>query len=223
MGIADREFKQDEALRRRDTQTEREPAVTPLPDETARWQRWIEEYVAAQLVVMDEVIGRAIAMERRDFRAALKTEVDLIRRELDVLRTEVGVRNLQSEVAAARADVPKLPDIEARVSAKQTEMRKEIAHLKRELAQTKDRLAYARVDIGQVEFGLKQLEKKPPTVEIKMQTRDSQFTLKDDDPETSALWRQFVAQAFADNARGAAVSVAGHILSPAGYGNGASN
>ena len=71
-----------------------------------------------------DVLANIIADLRREMRAAFESEIGLIKRELAVLRTEVAVRNLQSEVADARANISKLPDVEARLDAKQAETRK---------------------------------------------------------------------------------------------------
>ena len=170
------------------------PAPPIAPGEQVAWWQWVDTRIAHDIeTLVDtlyEAIGQVIATERRSARA----EVDLLRRQLAQLRAEFdadrGLKALQAEVAAARADVPKLPDVEARFAAKHAEARREIASLKKELEATRARLTLVHTELGTVRY---QFEKKSPkpVVTVSFNTPESSFVVQDDDPAASEAWRRF--------------------------------
>jgi hypothetical protein len=119
-----------------------------------------------------------------------------LEREIFVLRSELAlerqVRALHDEVAAARAGVPKLPAIEARVNAKQSKLAAEQARLERELAKTKDRINKMRVEQSQADCRFAQhLKQSEPAVELHFQTASASFAVRDLHPDAAAAWRDF--------------------------------
>ena len=114
---------------------------------------------------------RALSAKAADIeRTQCETEYDLLRRELAVLRGEVGVERgfqaLKAEIAVAKAEIPKVPAIEARIDAELATHKAEQKRLERELAKTKDRVGKLRVDQSVTDFSLKKLEEaQQPVVE----------------------------------------------------------
>jgi hypothetical protein len=135
----------------------------------------------------------------KDDRLRMQSESHLLRRELTTLREEVaierGLQALKAEIAAAKAEVPKVPAIEARINAKQSALAAEQARLDRELAKTKDRLGKLRVDQSVTDHGLKELQRaQKPVVELRFESVDGQFTMRDMHPDAAAAWRRFVRE-----------------------------
>jgi chromosome segregation ATPase len=142
---------------------------------------------------------RALSAKAADIeRTQRETEYDLLRRELAVLRGEVGVERrlqaLKAEIAVAKAEIPQVPAIEARVTAELAAHKTEIERLEAQLKTTKDRLSNLR------DYTLTQMERKQakraapePAIEIKLETSATQFVMRDIDPAAMDAWRNFVA------------------------------
>jgi chromosome segregation ATPase len=135
--------------------------------------------------------------------AATCRELELSKRELALLQREIGleraVRVLHDEVEAAKTEIPRLPEIEARVGAKQSKLAAEQKRLGEELAKQKDRIGKLRVDQSVTEYGLKEDLKElkraqQPVVELKFESVDGQFTMRDMHPDAAAAWRRFVRE-----------------------------
>ena len=150
---------------------------------------------------MEEAIGQALGMKAAELRRAFRDEVDPLRRQVAQLRAEFDAdRNLKAlhkEIEDARRDVPRLPDVEARFAAKQAEAKREIASLKKELAATRERLTLVHTELGQVRY---QVGKSPkPAVTVTLNTPESSFIVRDDDPAASAAWQRFVENVVESN------------------------
>ena len=142
---------------------------------------------------------RALSAKAADIeRTQRETEYDLLRRELAVLRGEVGVERgfqaLKAEIAVAKAEIPQVPAIEARVTAELAAHKTETERLEAQLKTTKDRLSNLR------DYTLTQMERKQakratpePAIEIKLETSATQFVMRDIDPAAMDAWRNFVA------------------------------
>ena len=154
---------------------------------------------------MREAVGQALGMKAGEVRAQLRDEIDLLRRQLTQLRAEFdaarGLEALQAEIAAARASVPKLPDLEAQFESKQSETRRELARLKHELASTKERLTLVHTELATTRFNLSRLESAPPkpVITVSLNTPDSSFVVKDDDPSAATAWREFLENVARNN------------------------
>ena len=168
------------------------------PGEQVSWWEWVQRHVDYRLEALEEAIGQALGMKAGELRRALTAEIDLLKRQVAQLRAEFdadrNLRALQAEIQAARADVPKFPDL----AAKQTEMRKEVANLKRELEATRNRLTLVHIELGTTRY---QLEKKfaKPTVTVTLNTPEFSFVVKDDDPSASAAWQRFMENVVESN------------------------
>jgi hypothetical protein len=168
-------------------------------------RRELEQHRRETAVLLREQVlecGRALREEREQLDVATRRELELSKRELALLQKEIGLerglRALHEEVATARADIPRLPDIEARVDAKQTSLEAEVTRLRSELATTKDKLATLRAQHSQTQYGLDQLEREQskkvaPEIEIRLETANTHFVMRDIDPNAMEAWRQFVA------------------------------
>jgi hypothetical protein len=158
-----------------------------------------------------ELLQREVTMlrERQEQEDALtRYEIGIARREYAVLQKEIGleraVRALHDEVEAAKTEIPRLPEIEARVDAKQSKLAAEQKRLGEELAKQKDRIGKLRVDQSVTEYGLKEDLKElkraqQPVVELKFESVDGQFTMRDMHPDAATAWRRFVAEMVASN------------------------
>ena len=118
-----------------------------------------------------DILARLVAEQRKQMRAHVAAEVEGFKREIFVLREEMRlereVRALHDEVAAARADVPKIPEIEARTDAKQSKLAAEQKRLERELAKTKERLGKVHVNQSLTDYELrKHIKQSPVGVEL---------------------------------------------------------
>jgi hypothetical protein len=134
---------------------------------------------------------------------------ELLRRELAVLQKEVGleraVRALHDEVEFAKAEVPQVPAIEARIDSRLSEMAAEQKRLQDELQKTMNRVSKMRVNQSITEYSLKESLKElqhaqQPAVELKFVTEDGCcFSLKDANPGAVETWRRFAADLVAAN------------------------
>jgi chromosome segregation ATPase len=139
-------------------------------------------------------------------RAALaQDEGDALRREVAALREQIGLQreleSLRAQVAVAKAEIPKVPAIEARIDAELATHKAEQKRLEGELAKTKDRVGKLRVDQSVTDFSLKKLEQtQQPVVELKFVTEDGCcFSLKDAHPDAIETWRKFAHELVAAN------------------------
>ena len=99
--------------------------------------------IGGPVMDLSDAIGEALGMKARGAPRARRRD-RLLRRQLVQLRAEFdadrGIKALHAEVASARADVPKVPDLVAAFEAKQATLTREVATMKRELATTRDKL-----------------------------------------------------------------------------------
>jgi hypothetical protein len=81
------------------------------------WWEWVDARMDYRLDAYSKAVGQVIGTKTRETRegleredSAIKRELELLRREFTVLREEVGLerglRDLRSEVAEARKQVP---------------------------------------------------------------------------------------------------------------------
>ena len=109
-----------------DAVVERSAAVASGGSEEPWWQR-VENYVDTRIMELAEDAGK----QTWEWLAEVRREVELLRRELAVVRGEVAaverLRDLQNEVAEARAEVPKVPAIVDQLEAKQSRLERELA------------------------------------------------------------------------------------------------
>ena len=136
--------------------------------------------------------------------AMAQGEEDALRREVAALREQIGLQreleSLRAQVAVAKAEIPQVPAIEARLNGEQAELKRELDRQARELAKQKDRLGKLRVDQSMTDFSLKKLERaQQPVVELKFVTEDGQFTMRDMHPDAAAAWRRFARELVAAN------------------------
>lgn len=128
-----------------------------------------------------------------------------MRREVAALREQIGLQreleSLRAQVAVAKAEIPQVPAIEARLNGEQAELKRELDRQARELAKQKDRLGKLRVDQSMTDFSLKKLERaQQPVIELKFVTEDGCcFSLKDANPGAVETWRRFAADLVAAN------------------------
>ena len=165
------------------------------------------------LMLEDAVIRRDLDQLRRELEAQtrriddLRAEVVAARehgaRELSALREQIGVerglRDLRSEVSEAQQQIPQLPAIVSQLQAETTSARtdadKRIAALERELKSTKERLSRARVEQSITSYNLAELQRaQQPVVELKFESVDGQFIMKDMHPDAAQAWRLFVRE-----------------------------
>jgi hypothetical protein len=149
------------------------------------------------------VLAELIVELRQEMRAHVEAEVGKLAAEFALLQKEValerGFQALKAEIAAARADVPKVPEIEARVDARQSELAAEQKRLERELAKTKDRLGKVQVNQSVSDFELqKHIKQSKPAVELHFETSASSFVVRDLHPDAAAAWRDFCSDLMAD-------------------------
>jgi chromosome segregation ATPase len=144
--------------------------------------------------------GRALREEAKAAReqadAATRRELELSKRELALLQREIGaeraVRALHDEVEVAKSEIPRLPEIEARIDAK-------LSQMAAEQEKTRDRVSRMRVDQSVTQYCLKEDLKElkraqQPVVELKFESVDGVFTMKDLHPDAAAAWRRFVRE-----------------------------
>jgi hypothetical protein len=110
-------------------------------------------------------------------------------------------RALHDEVEVAKAEIPQVPAIEARITAKQSSLAAAQRRLEQELTKQKDRIGKLRVEQSLTDHGLKTLEQaQRPVVELKFVTDDGCcFSLKDAHPDAIATWRRFAHELVASN------------------------
>jgi chromosome segregation ATPase len=143
-----------------------------------------------------EAVGTAMGEFCGPQVARLQREVELLRRELTTLREEVGLerslRDLRTEVEAARAEVPKLPEIAARLE-------KEQLRLRCDLERTQKRVSRARVDQSMANFKLdelgKQIESRSTAMEMKFETTVASFKMNEIHPDAGRALRSFADEA----------------------------
>jgi hypothetical protein len=187
-----------------------ERAVRALHDEVEVAKAEIPQVPAieAQLNAKQAELDRHAQELRAEITIARQAQAqvgeDLLRREVAALREQIGLQHelesLRKQVVAAKAEIPCIPDIEARVEAKQSALAAEQARLDREMAKTKDRLGKLRVDQSVTDHGLKELQRaKQPVIELKFESVDGCFTMRDMHPDAVEAWRRFAAEIVAAN------------------------
>jgi hypothetical protein len=112
------------------------------------------------------------------------------------LREEVGVerglKSLRDDIEAAKSEVPRVPEIAAKLERGQERLR-------RELETAKDKLKRVRVDQIVADFRLKELDKKAAramAVEAKVETTVATFKMQQVHPAARETLRNFAAEAF---------------------------
>jgi chromosome segregation ATPase len=140
--------------------------------------------------------------ERSLTRQAIETsrgECESLHRTINALREQLAIERgfaaLKEDIAVAKADIPRLPDIEAQVNAKQAAYKREQDGFARELKTTKDRIGHLMVEQSQTNYNLKQLQhQRPPVVELRFESEDGQFTMHDLHPDAATAWRRFAKE-----------------------------
>jgi predicted nucleic acid-binding Zn-ribbon protein len=137
-------------------------------------------------------------------------DLEITRRELAALREEVKLqqelRDLRAEVEEARQQVPKFPAIASHLEAEQSRLRDE-------LNTTKNRM---RANQSIAEYGISKLReqawaatRKTASVEMKLETKSSSFTMRDIDPAAAEALRDFAAQIISARERAGFIFPAG--------------
>jgi hypothetical protein len=154
-----------------------------------------ERCVNARLDATVEGVGAAVGeFHEQALRevAVLKRELDQLRQEVTVLREQVGLerglRDLRSEVEEARAQVPKVPEIAARLEAGQ-------ARLRREVAATKSKVDRVRVDQSIADWRLAELRKATEARAVKIETTVSTFKMREVHPDARVALHNYAAEA----------------------------
>jgi hypothetical protein len=159
------------------------------------WWQWVDDRLEARLEAHGESVGEALADYVGPQFAAMKRELELLQREVTQLREQIaverGLRDLRTQVEVARAEVPKLPAIAAKLERGQAE-------LKRELKATKDKLTQTRVNQSMTNFKLDELSKataqRAAGLEMKIETTVASFAIGDIHPDARAALRDFAAE-----------------------------
>jgi hypothetical protein len=117
---------------------------------------------------------------------------ELPRRLLNPATVLYWPKVLRGEIAAAQAEIPKVPEIEARLEAGQATLKAEQDRLGRELSATRNRISRMRVDQSIANYNLAEhLREKPePAVELRFETANSSFAMKDMHPDAAEAWRR---------------------------------
>jgi hypothetical protein len=155
----------------------------------------------SEVATMRQLAGQERALNARAIDAD-QVERESLRREIALLRERIeldrGLKALQSEVATARADIPKLPAIVSQLQAETTVAREEadrkVTALERELVATKKRLNRSRVDQSVMSHNLAELQRAQTaaakTEIVEIETNTTRFTMKLN-PEAANTMRQF--------------------------------
>jgi hypothetical protein len=161
------------------------------------WWQWVDERLESCLEANNEGVGVALAEYCAQEIAPLKRELELLQREVTQLREQVGLerglRDLRTQVEVARAQVPKIPEIAARLEREQ-------GRLQRELESTQQKLKRTRVDQRIADYQLNKLreatEARSAAVEMKLETSISSFTMRDIHPDAASALKNFAAETF---------------------------
>jgi hypothetical protein len=141
-------------------------------------------------------------LERDD--ASTRRELELCKRELALLQKEIGLerelRALHEDVAAAKAEIPKLPAIAAQLEAGQKRLREE-------LATVKDKHARLRTDWSTTDYALGELRKevtaaRAASIEVEFESSSTHFQMKATHPAAAAALKQFAAEIVSGSADG---------------------
>jgi predicted RNase H-like nuclease (RuvC/YqgF family) len=160
---------------------------------TTLWWQWVDTRIDARLEAHGESVGEALGDFCGPQFAAMKRELELLRREVVQLREQVGLerelKELRSEVGQARGEIPKVPAIVEQLEAKQ-------ARLKRELETTREKLKNMRVDQAIASYRLAELDKatakRAKALELKVET--TSFAMREIDPGAAAALRDFATK-----------------------------
>jgi hypothetical protein len=177
------------------------PDKRVAPDERAAsgelpWWEWVERCVDARLTAAAEGMGQVLG----EFHDEALREIAALKRELATLRDEVaverGLRALRDEVKEARAQVPKVPAIAAKLEA-------ENARLRRDIEKANGKLSRLRVDQSLADHRLAKLSKetadRATVLETKIETSISSFTMREVHPDARAALRNFATDALKDS------------------------
>src|SRR5262245_29866761 len=129
--------------------TRADARIDATTDPTTTWADWVDARIAAAIDVNNETVGEAIGDHCGQHVASLKRQIELLEREVNQLRAHValarGLEELQSEIAAAKSQIPELPKVVERLEAGQSRLR-------REVAATKEKIGNLRVDTSQINY-----------------------------------------------------------------------
>jgi predicted nucleic acid-binding Zn-ribbon protein len=157
------------------------------------WAEWVDGRITAAIAAAGEGVGEAIGDLYDPQFAALKRELEVLRREVVQLREQVGLerelKELKDQVETAKNGMPRLPEIVGQFKSEQ-------ARLKRELETTREKLRAVRVDQSVANFRLGELDKETrkqaANVEMKIETRvAASFAMREMHPDAAAALRNF--------------------------------
>jgi hypothetical protein len=187
------------------------PAATS--SEQQPWWEWVQEHVDYRFNVLSEACGTALGEMTRDLwdqakkaDASLKADVKLLRREIALLREEVkaerGLHELNRQVAEARAEMPKLPAIEARlrgeasiarvdIGAEQAKLRAELETTKRTVSVLRARSTNLNSNLSQFMRGVQDVQ----TNEIEYESAEQRMIIRRKiHPEAAEALREFASK-----------------------------
>jgi chromosome segregation ATPase len=179
----------DDAARAR---SERSVSVASAGSEQQSWQEWVESFVDARLEAHGEHVGEQLGHFFGPQIAALKRELEILRREVAQVREQLdgerGLRDLRTEIAQARSEVPKLPSVVQRLEESQ-------ARLVGEIARTKESVKRMRIDQSLTDRRVAKLQEttaaRAMAIEARVETTVSSFAMREIDPRAAAALRNF--------------------------------
>jgi hypothetical protein len=166
-------------------------APRPASQTEQPWQEWVADFVYDRLKEFAEDAGKQTVQWLEE----LRRELELQGREIVQLREQVGfergLRELRSEVASAKNEIPKMPAIVQRLEESH-------ARLVGEMARTKEKLNNLRVDQSIGKHRLAELDKaaaaRSKALELKVETTVSSLAMREIDPAAAAALRDFATE-----------------------------
>jgi hypothetical protein len=160
------------------------------------WWQWVDARIESRLELHGEAVGTAIGDFCGPELAAMRREIKLLQREITQLREQIGIERglqaLRDEIEAAKSEVPRVPEIAARLE-------KEQVRLRCELERTQKRVSRARVDQSIADFKLnelgKQIESRSTAMEMKFETTVASFKMNEIHPDAGRALRSFADEA----------------------------
>ena len=185
-------------------------ASSTLTTDDEPWWRWVEQHCDYRAEVTHAVVAQVVADVQADAREVrdrdagiVERELQLMRRELDALHQQValerGLRDLRTEVEAARAEIPKMPAIAKRLEAEQARLRSELADTRLKLRVHQSTTDYGISELRRQQAATKVAAKtaaaKAASVEMEFEARSSRFVMRDIDLAAAEALHEFASQA----------------------------